>query len=374
MISPRLSKVSLTDCHNDRKVKRNCPNIASTNSDILACIRISPRSEICSTAHRTRNSPVVNKGVCYHIMLRITPQREPIGIHTLRGTFDSLSVNLFGIQIVINLFFIKQVDQLRKHDLFSPMPLHSSVQHDGINKTKDITIFSTQVFPIELPKSNRSESKVTTRARNGIYLKFHTLKPLSEFSSKSFPHKVLTLSVIQGVLLIEFSSSFHSLLAVRQKNLIEFCKGEPTELLSRSNKSNITDNLKGTKDTIGFCIGRIGHLKATLQDSPNIKETTVDRPQDHISEIMNIDVTSLGEFLFFFTKIELLIESLSEIPTNKTTFGRTKRAIKVSILLVSQEENIISFFLKVLKFLHVGVLIVSIFLIGFRNLREVLKG
>ena len=258
--------------------------------------------------------------------------------------------------------------------MFSPMPLHSGVQHDGINETKDITIFSTQLFPIELPKSNRSESKVTTRARNGIYLKFHTLKPLSEFSSKSFPHKVLTLSVIQGVLLIEFSSSFHSLLAVGQKNLIEFCKGEPTELLSRSDKSNITDNLKGTKDTIGFCIGRIRHLKATLQYSTNIKETTVDRPQDHISEIMNIDVTSLGEFLFFFTKIELLIESLSEIPTNKTTFGRTKRAIKVSILLVSQEENIISFFLKVLKFLHVGVLIVSIFLIGFRNLREVLKG
>ena len=161
-------------------------------------------------------------------------------------------------------------------------------------------------------------------------------------------------------------------LSIRKERLVNLRDSEPTELLCSSYKGDVTDHLKGTKDTRRLRIGNIGHTKVTLKNSSHVKETTVDGSKDHVSKVMDVILTDLSSLFLFLSKVELLIQLLSQIALNEGAFGRHKGTIEVGVFLVSQKEDSVCLILNSFESLSVGVLIVSKLLIRFSDLRCVL--
>ena len=180
------------------------------------------------------------------------------------------------ILISLDLTFIIEEDELREHHLFTSMSLHASLKDSLPNHTHDVSV---EIIHHDIPrtKGKCSESEVPSRTRNSIELQFKRLKSLFKFTLE-IPHSHCTGFIILHVALfgILLKGVIVGLLSIRQENLINLCKCEPTELLSSSHKGDVTDNLKGTKDTRRFSVLHVGHLKATLKDITDVKETTVE--------------------------------------------------------------------------------------------------
>ena len=100
------------------------------------------------------------------------------------------------------------------------------------------------------------------------------------------------------------------LVSVGQQHLIELSQGKAAELLCRSHQRNVTDHLKSREHGLGFGVLNVTHLKAAFKHCLDIEKAAVNATEDHVTEVMNIDVTALNEFLFLGRKGELFVEAL----------------------------------------------------------------
>ena len=261
----------LSNLPNQRKIKRNSTNVATANSNGFVCLRVVPLSEICTATHRTRDSTSALIDFAYLTMV----QTKVVRVHTLTRTFHSLMEKFLMIPISFNLILIIEEDELREDNLLTPMPLHTGIKDNFTDQLHDVSV---EIIHHDIPrtKGKCSESEVTARTRNSVELQFKRLKSLFKFTLE-IPHSHCTGFIILHVALfgILLKSVIVGLLSVRKENLINLCKCEPTELLSSSHKGDVTDNLKGTKDTRRFSVLHVGHLKATLKDITDVKETTI---------------------------------------------------------------------------------------------------
>ena len=371
--SPEVQTVLLTKLIDQRKIQRHSTDITTANSNVLLGHRITPRSQVCSASHRRSNDAVIQVRMSNDIIIRITSQGQVIWVHALLRATNAM-VEYFAV--LLDMFFIVQVYQLREDYLLTTMSLHANVKDGMVNHLKEFLLDGR--LALVFTKRKRSKCEVTSTARNSIKLQFESLKSLMEFFVNLLERILFCRNRVFGYLLIQIFrkiSEFFAVLIVglhciRQKHLVDFWNRKPTKLLCRSTQRNISDNLDSRKNRIRFRVFDVGHFESALKDISHIEQTAIDVVQDHVSKVMDINVSSVDQFKFSTTKIELTIEFFSSGSSNETSLSGTQRAIEVGVLFITQVQNIIGTVLDMIPRLGIGVLVVSVLLITISNLFE----
>ena len=123
-------------------------------------------------------------------------------------------------------------------------------------------------------------------------------------------------------------------------------------------------------NALRFRIFDIAHLKAALQNRCDVKETAVDRSEDHVAHVVNVDVAALCERLLGFREVELLIELLREIALDQDALSGNERRVEVRVLAVAETQNVVGFLADLFEGLGVGRLVVAVFGVRIRDILE----
>ena len=159
--------------------------------------------------------------------------------------------------------------------------------------------------------------------------------------------------------LVLFVRARPGLLHVGKKNLVELGDREAAELLSGSDERDVADHLKRAVNALRFRIFDIAHLEAALQDRSNVKEAAVDRSEDHVAHVVNVDVAALSEGLLGLREIELLVELLREIALDQNALRGNEGRVEVRVFAVAETQNVVGFLADLLQFLPGGLCIGS---------------
>ena len=217
---------------------------------------------------------------------------------------------------------------------------------------------------IPLTERNRRKGKVAAAAGNRVELEFKRLEALLEFADDVFAGHFHGLGFIKPQLHVLLDGRLFALQNIRQQHLVEFGKGKAAELLSGGHKRDVADHLQSRKHRLGLGVLHVGHLKAALQDVADIEEAAVDAAQNHVAQVMNVNVAALDQLLFLAGQIELLVERLREVALDERTLGRHKRAVEVGVLAIAQTQHIVGVLTQLLEGLGVGLLVVTVFGVG----------
>ncbi len=172
------------------------------------------------------------------------------------------------------------------------------------------------------------------------------------------------LGFVQTEFHVLFDRGLFALQNVRQQHLVEFGERKAAELLGRGHERDVADHLKSGKNRLGFGVLHVGHFKAALQHVADVKEAAIDAAQNHVAQIVDIDVTALDEFLFLAGKIELLVERLREVALDKRALRRNERAVEVCVFTVAKTQHVVGVLTQLLERLCVGLLVVAVFGVG----------
>ena len=131
-------------------------------------------------------------------------------------------------------------------------------------------------------------------------------------------------------------------------------------MLSCGHKRNVADHLQGRKHRLRFRVLNVRHLKAALKDRLNIKQTAVHTAQDHVAQVMDVNVTAFNQFFFFGRQIELFIKALCQITLDQRTLGGHQGAVKVSIFAIAQTKHVIGILTKLFEGLGVIGFVIAV--------------
>ena len=244
------------------------------------------------------------------------------------------------------------------------MTVATHLQHDLADHVKP-ALFTLVVFGgIPLPERDGRKGKVAAAARHRIELQFERLEALLELTNDVFARHFLGLSFVKAQFHVLFNRRFFALQNIGQEHLVEFGKRKAPELLSRCNKRHVADHLQRGQHRLGFGVLHVGHLKATLQHVADVKEATVDAAQDHVAQIVDVNIAALNEFLFLAGKVELFVERLGEVALDERTLGRDQGTIEVCVFSVTQTKHVIGVLAQLLERLGVSLLVVAVFGVG----------
>ena len=268
-------EVTLRCLKDQREVERHSTNVASPNRHILVSLRIFPRSEVRPASHRMNHTLLIRRSVSFRHSAMRSINSQKIRVHALAGTFNSLLEHI-SVLITAMLFPIIEIHELREHNLFTPMSLHAGIKDSLTNHLKKRLVIITEIVA-PLTKGKCSERKVASRTRNSIELQFKRLEALPKLTLEIlYSHCTCFIELHIALVKVFLKRMVIRFLSIREERLVNLRDSESTELLCSSYKGDVTDHLKGTKDTRRLRIGNIGHTKATLKNSSHVKETTVD--------------------------------------------------------------------------------------------------
>ena len=137
------------------------------------------------------------------------------------------------------------------------------------------------------------------------------------------------------------------------------------ELLRGRNERDVAHHLKGREDRLRFRVLNVAHLEAALQDGADVKEAAVDATENHVAQVVDVDVPAFDEFLFALREVELLVEALREVALDERPLRRNEGAVVVRVFAVAETQNVVRVLAQLLEGLRVGGLVVAVLGVGF---------
>ena len=252
--------------------------------------------------------------------------------------------------------------------------LLAHAQHRARDGREPFALGGRVVFGLPLTEGDRREGEVAARAGNGVELEFERLEALFEFAH-GFPHGEFAGDVVGDAHLTEFLKGRRfALQNVGEQNLVEFGEREAAELLRGRDERDVADHLQGRENGLRFRIFDVRHFKAALQHRADVEETAVDAAEDHVAQVVNVDVAALDQFLFEAREIELLVEALREVALDERTLRRDEGTVVVGVFTVAEAQDVVRVLAELFEGLGVGRLVVAVFGVGFAHFLHLKEG
>ena len=363
----------LGELEDDRQVERDGADVAAPDRDGPALF-IAPEREEGAAAHGRRDGAVLLEDLGDAAVLG--RKAQVVRVHALGGGPDGLVKELGGPLVGLDLALVIEIDKLREDDGLAVLAVAvaADLEHDAADRHEPLALLLGEELGIPLTESDRREGEIAAAARHGVELQFEGLEALLELA-----HDVARGDALDGILVkaevaVLGAGGGEDLLDIGQEHLVKLGQREAAELLGGRHKRDVTDHLKSGKHGLGLGILDVRHLEAALEDVADVEEAAVDAAEDHVAQVVDVDVAALDQGLLLARKIELLVEALREVALDQGALRGDERAVVVSVLAVAEAQHVVGILTELLERAGVRRFVVAVFGIGLRHLLVLLGG
>ena len=373
LFAPVVRVLQLRQADDDGEVQGHRTDVAAPDRDGLTLF-VLPEREERAAAHRRRDDAVAL--VDFRDAPALRRKRQIVRVHAFaRGLRGVLEEALRGL-VRRDLRFVVEVHELREDDglVIRPVTFAAHFEHDAGDGREPLTLFGRIGVDLPLTERDRREGEVAAAAGNRVELQFERLEALFELA-----HDV----VVRGLLRQFFRQAQSAVLRERRgfalehigkQHLVEFGQRKAAELLGGGDQRDVAHDLKRGEDRLRFAVLDVAHLEAVFEHPADVEEAAVDAAQDHVAEVMDVDVAALDEALFLLREVELLVEALRQVALDERALRRDQRAVVVRVFAVAQAQDVVRVLAELFKRLRVCRLVVAVFGVGFGDFLELEEG